>query len=317
MLPLVLSAALLAPTAHAQDFGQAQLVDGTPDFRGCIEGGGDCQTDFYRFLTHSMMEQGFTMQNHPVATSPITERRMGWSAGGQLATFPFAEPRENLSGKAENTSFSPVYPRVFAGWRGGEEDGRQHGIGLSLLPPVPVQGATAMTVGVDGALSWGGAFRRGVEADFTWVRVRAPIVATEDQLADRDNWSNPDNLDPEQFEEVCGEDVDNGAGGCIDRYGLYNLALRGAVSHELGAGWVPYGKLGVSVVNERLYVKYDDTTWRVFALQPSAHAGVAWNAGEHLFLAVGGSAAYQQANQDEAGEAGFFTKLEGSAAWVF
>ncbi len=307
----------LASVAFAQDFGQARLVDGTPDFRGCIEGGGSCQTDFFRFLTHSMMEQGFTLQNHPVATSTLTERRLGWTVGGQLATFPFAAPRKNLSGKAENTSFSPVYPRVFAGWRGGEDDGRQHGLGVSLLPPVPVQGASAMTAGVDGSISWGGASRWGVEGDFTWVRVRAPIVATEDQLADRDNWSNPDNLDPDQFDAVCGEDVADGAGGCIDRYGLYNLGLRAAVSQALGGGWVPCAKLGVNIVNERMYVKYDDTTWHVFALQPAAHAGVAWNAGDHLFLAAGGSAAYQQANQDEEGQAGVFTKLEGSAAWAF
>lgn len=315
---LLVLASSSASAAPGNGFGSARLVSGSPDFTSCIEGGGDCQSDFFSFLTESMVEQGFTMQDHAVATSPLTHRRKGWIAGGSLATFPFGPPPENLSGKEENTQFSPVFPRLLGGYVAAD-GGRQKAIGVSFTPPVPVQGASALALGVNGALSRGGAEapRQGIEADLSFVRAKAPIAATEDQVADRDSFDNPDNLDPQQFDEVCGEDVDSGAGGCLDTFTLLNVSVRAVQSWHVGRGFTPYVKAGVTVVDEWLYIKYDDTTWGVFAIQPSVHAGSGWNAGEHMFLSLGASAALRQANQSEAGTIGLFTTFEGAAAWAF
>lgn len=316
---LGLLSAVLSPAAAApgNGFGSARLVSGTPDFTSCIEDGGDCQANFFNFLTQSMLEQGFTMQDHSVASSPLTHRRKGWHVGGSLSTFPFGPPPENLSGKEENTQFSPVFPRILGGYMAAE-GGKQKAIGFSFTPPVPVQGASALGLGVNGAIGRGGqeATRQGLETNLSFVRAKAPIAATEDQLEDRDSFSNPNNLDPDQFDEVCGEDVDNGAGGCLDTFTLFNVSVRAVQAWHVGPGFTPYVKAGVTVVNEWLHIKYDDTTWGVFAVQPTVHAGSGYNAGEHLFLSLGASAALRQANQSEDG-VGVFTTFEGAAAWAF
>ena len=66
--------ALSAP-APAQQL--ATLTDGTPEFENCLAETDDCAARFYRFLTHSMVEQGFTFQEVSLLTSPITNRRDG------------------------------------------------------------------------------------------------------------------------------------------------------------------------------------------------------------------------------------------------
>ncbi len=319
MQPWFLLFAAEAVAAPPEGFGSAQLVDGTPDFSGCIESGGDCQRRFFQFLSASMIEQGFAMQANGLSGSPISLRRPGWTVGGAVSTFPFAPPRKNLSGKEENTSFSPVFPRIELNYTTELKDGVQRSLGGFLLPPVPVNGAGATLLGVEGGQTWGdGDGRRlGVEGDLSYLRAIAPIAATEQQLADRDSFSNPNNLDPTQFNEVCGPDIEAGAVGCLDRYSFLNLGLRVGLSDRWGEAWLPYAKLGLNVVNERLHIKYDDTTWGIFALQPSAHAGVAWAPGEHLSLGLGGSGAIRQRNQSVEDRVGLLGTLEGSAGWTF
>jgi len=307
----------LAVAAPGNGFGSARLVSGSPDFTNCIEDGGDCQAQFFDFLTESMLEQGFAMQNNATVSSPLIHRRKGWHAGGSLSTFPFGPPPTNLSGKQENTQFSPVFPRLLGGYVAADE-GVQKAIGFTFTPPVPVQGAMALGLGLNGAIGRGGkeAIRQGIEGDLSFVRATAPIAATEEQVADRENFGNSENLDPEQFQRVCGEDVDAGAGGCLDTFTLLNVSVRAVQSWHVGSGFTPYVKAGVTVVDEWLYIKYDDTTWGVFAIQPSLHTGSGYHAGDHLFLSLGASAALRQANQSEGG-IGVFTTFEGAAAWAF
>lgn len=304
---------IVMSAASAQDngFGSAQLVAGTPEFEGCLDSA-DCQARFYRFLTESMVEQGFAMQNHSQSTSVLINHHSGVHVGGSLGTFPFEPEAENLSGKTENTSFSPVFPRIAVGWL-GERDERRVALGGFITPPVPVGGATALQLGAEGglALHGAGASGFGVEGDLTFLRATAPIVASEEQFENRDDFDNPDNLNEDTYAEVCGES------GCLDTFRMLNVGLRGGYSWWLDSGLVPYAKVGVTVVSERLDVEYDATSWSVFAIQPSAHGGIGWNAGEHLNLAAGASAALQQANQSEENSVGVFYKIDASAAWVF
>jgi hypothetical protein len=79
----------------------------------------------------------------------------------------------------------------------------------------------------------------------------------------------------------------------------------------------PYLQTGLTVVNEWLYVQYDDSTWSVFALQPTIHTGAAWTPWSTVSLSAGMSAGLKQANQNEAGTVGAFYKLTGSAAVLF
>jgi hypothetical protein len=79
--------------------------------------------------------------------------------------------------------------------------------------------------------------------------------------------------------------------------------------------WVPYGKLGVTVVSQGLYVMYDDTNWAIFTIQPQVHSGLAWFLSDHAALRLGASAAIRQANQSENGKVGIFSRIEGSAGW--
>ena len=305
MLALVVA---VATSANAQT--TAQLVDGSPDFTDCL-GSESCESNFLAFLGGSMAEQGFAMQHDPIATSATVRRTGGFVAGGRLDTFPFGPPPTNLSGKEENTQFSPVLPRLVVGWV-GDADGTRRGIGAFLLPPVPVGGASALVLGgdVSVARSVGDRMRIGVEADFTYVHATAPVAATESQLDSRDDFSNPDNLDPQTFADVCG-DTD-----CLDTFRVANAAVHGVAAWDLGDRWGAYGKVGLTYVSERLHVAYDDTTWAVRGLQPSVHGGATVAATDSLMLAAGAAAALKHAGLDSGG-APLFYKLEGSASFAF
>lgn len=297
-------------------FAQSQptIVEGNPEFAGCINSGGACADSFYRFLGLSMAEQGFTFQNDPQLLSPTLSRREGIAVGALLTTFPFSPPRENLSGKEENTSYSPVLPRIFGGVNADLEKVRVGG-GAFFLPPIPVGGASALIAGLEGgaALKVGGAARVGVELDFTYTRARAPIVASEEQYENRDSFDNPSNLDPETYEAVCIP-----AGGCVDTFTVANGGARIAAAVDVGPV-SPYVKVGINTVSNRLYVMYDDTTWGMSGIQPAAHTGALLAIGDHVDLSLGTAVAIRPAvlNEDPNGGAGLFFKMQGAAAYRF
>jgi len=306
---LILTA--LATPANAQ--GLAELVDGSPEFEeSCLDASdSDCAVRFQRFLTHSMIEQGFTFQQVSQLTSPLVNRRDGFVVGAQIDTFPFAEPRSNLAGKEENTDYSPVLPRLVGGWTGGE-DGMRMGAGVFVLPPVPVQGASALVAGVDLGATWalGGSTHVGAELDLTYTRARAPIVASEEQYENREEYGN--NLLEETYEAVCAPEED----GCIDVFTVLNPSLRVGASWEIG-DFTPHVRLGGTYVREQLYVMYDDTTWRSTGFQYSAHVGGALAVAEGLRLGLGASTAFRPAAISEDESAGMLFKLQGSAGWQF
>jgi len=301
---------MLLSAALAQ--GQPRIVAGEPEFAGCLQAA-QCSENFYRFLGLSMAEQGFTFQNDPQLLSPTLSRRDGWTVGGLLTTFPFSPPRENLSGKEENTSYSPVLPRIFGGWKGDMGSG-VFGAGAFFLPPIPVGGASALIAGVETGYGFriGDKVRIGPEVDFTYTRARAPIVASEEQYENRDSFDNPSNLDPEVYEEVCLPD------GCVDTFTTANAGIRVAASVQAGP-LAPYLKLGINTVTERLQVEYDDTTWGLDGVQAVAHTGTLLMVGDHLDLALGGAVGLRPAslNEDPEGGAGLYGKLQGSAGWSF
>jgi len=296
-------------------FAQSQptIVEGNPEFAGCINGGGACADNFYRFLGLSMAEQGFTFQNDPQLLSPTLSRRDGWTVGALLTTFPFSPPRANLSGKEENTSYSPVLPRLFGGWKGEAGSGIL-GVGAFFLPPIPVGGASALIAGVETGygIPIGEKVRVGPEVDFTYTRARAPIVASEEQYEARDDFDNPNNLDPEVYEAVCLPD------GCVDTFSIANAGLRVAASVQVGP-LAPYVKVGINTVTERLYVQYDDTTWGLGGVQGVGHLGSLLMIGDHVDLALGAAFGLRPAslNEDPNGGAGLYSKVQGSAAWSF
>jgi hypothetical protein len=309
----MLSILLTLSLASAQQ--QAKLVDGTPEFQECINDPG-CSDRFYRFLTTSMAEQGFTFQNEQMLLSAVVSRREGVQVGGELTTFPLTPPRANLSGKEENTSFSPVLPRLRAGWLGAA--GPVHiGVGGSLLPPIPVGGASALVAGLEGSIAAHPTEKLAVggELDFSFTRARAPIVASEEQFEARKDFDNPNNLDPKVYNKVCAPN-----GGCTDTYTQANLGIRAGLSGQIGSVFTPYTKLGLTMVNETLFVEYDATKWRVAGLQPSWSGGGVISIGEHVDLGLGTAIAYRPPALDPEPadpKAGAFFKLHGAAAWTF
>ena len=258
-----------------------------------------------------MMEQGFTMQDSGVVTSTLVNHRDGWFVGGMLHTFPFGPPPKNLAGKEENTQFSPVLPKLFAGkgWTSGD---RRWSLAGSLLPPVPVGGAAALIAGVEASTARPlGDALWGIEADFTFVRATAPVTASEEQISDAESKGYEDNVKTETVAKNCDADK-----GCIDVFGISNLSLRTGLSWELGDVWIPYAKVGLTVVSERLAVDYDQTSWSIFAIQPTLHTGTGIAVSDGVLLATGVSAGVKQGNQS-AESAGIFYRLEGSAAVRF
>lgn len=303
LLALALSPSALADPG-GNGFGSFGLVDGDPDFIGCLNGE-SCADRFFSFLNQATLEQGFAMQGGPSMASAVVNHHTGWSVGGMLHTFPLGPPRVNLSGKTENTQFSPVLPKLAAArtW----DSGTHHkGIGLTVLPPIPVQGAAALILGLQASLARDTeSGRMGLEADFSFVRAKAPVSASEEQLEDSDQ------VDAETYDTNCDPDT-----GCIDTFSLANLELVWRRSWDIGAHWTPNLGLGLAVLNERLEIQYDGTSWSQFGVQPAVHLGTAWTPKEAIFLSAGGSAALRQSNQSPDG-LGLFYRLEGSAAYRF
>ena len=290
-------------------FGSFGLSDGSPSFMGCLNGT-KCADNFFKFMNQASLEQGFAMQGGAVTGSSVVNHRTGWSAGGMLHTFPFADPRKNLAGKTENTQFSPVLPKLTAArmWDSGE---RHMGVGFTMLPPVPVQGAAALILGAQASMAKdSGSGRLGLEVDLSFVRAKAPIAASDAQLEDSDSFADG-HLDEEVSAENCDPDL-----GCIDTFTLANLEILGRKSWVLGGSWVPYVGAGVTLVNEFLHIQYDDTHWSVLGVQPAVHAGTGWTPTERLLLSAGASSALRQGNQSPDG-LGVFYRLEGAAAYRF
>ena len=113
---LLFSLLVTTATARAAGLGEVSLVEGAPEFTSCFESDAadesSCEWRFYHFLSDSMVTQGFTFIGPPSQLSPALRAPAGWAVGARLDTFPFGPPPENLSGKAENTQFSPVLPRL-------------------------------------------------------------------------------------------------------------------------------------------------------------------------------------------------------------
>ena len=291
----------------------AHLAEGTPEFESCLSNP-SCEESFYAFLGHSMVEQGFTFQGQAQLGSALVQPQDGPFAAISAATFPFSPPRENLSGKEENTSYSPVIPRLQGGWVGPVAENVRFGAFGAFFPPIAVGGASAFVLEAGASVAWQPSelFRLGAELDLTWTEANAPIVASEEQYEARDDFDNPSNLDPETYEEVCIP-----AGGCVDTFTLLNPSLL------LGATVLPRpwltitAKLGAAYVNESLWVMYDDTLWRLGGLQPSAHLDVGLQIpGTGLTGALGAATAYRPpAWSEETGGALF--RLNGSIGWVF
>ncbi len=304
----------LAATAFAQD--TAYLLEGSPEFEeGCLDNDdageeGSCEDRFYRFLSQSMAEQGFTFQRHGLMASPTLNHDEGLFVGATLDTFPLSPPRSNLAGKEENTEFSPVLPRFEAAWRGapGPTDA---GLGLSVLPPVPVNGASALIVGLDGGVAFGdGPLRGGLDAAFTYARARAPITATEEQYESGDFENN---LKAETYEAVCVP-----AGGCVDTFTVADTSVQLAVSYRIASWLTPWVRVGGALVQEKLYVMYDDTLWALTGLQPQASVGATSAPHERVFLgASAGVARRGEAITMDGEEPGRFFKLTGTAGYRF
>jgi len=308
VLGLVFSPVALADPA-GNGFGSFGLVDGNPSFRGCLNGE-QCADNFFKFLNQATLEQGFAMQGGTPLSSSAVNHQEGWAVGGMLQTFPFAPPRTNLSGKTENTQFSPVMPKLAVArlWDAGE---RHIGVGLTALPPIKVKGASALVVGLNGAVAWdteGG--RLGLEADLSVVQAKAPISASDEQMGDSDQFADG-HLDRATADENCDADT-----GCIDTFTMANLELLARWGWAVGDSLVPYAAVGITVLNERLHIQYDDTAWSAFGLQPTVHLGGAWTPGDAIFLSTGTSIALRQGNQSPDG-LGIFYRIEGSAAYRF
>lgn len=305
----------LLPVSLAGDFGQVSLSKGAPEFTSCIASDkdteGTCAWKFYHFLGDSMTSQGLTFSGPNAQLSSALQDQAGWVVGARLDTFPFGPPPENLSGKAENTQFSPVLPRLFAGriWQGAHPAS----IGLSVLPPVAVGGASALVLGLEGGLSWQlGATRLGAGLDLGFTSANAPITASQDQFDDRESFDNPDNLDPDTYESVCGASEY----GCLDTYRQLSVGLSALGAWSVGP-IRPYARVDLRFLSSSLYVMYDDTTWTLMALQPGVGAGAGWAPISRLLLQLGGDLALQGPGQNDAGGLGLLWKLHGSASWRF
>jgi hypothetical protein len=294
---------ILLSSAFA-NFGQTTLSSGEPEFADCIDND-NCKTNFYQFLTHSMLEQGFTIESRSLLSNPALTKQDGFLLGTSISTFPFSPPQKNLSGKEENTSFSPVFPRFHLHNKKTERTS----YGFSVLPPIPIQGASALftsfhynylfttnnTINIDGSLA----------------HIKAPITASEDQFENKDSFDDPNNLNDDTYQERCGQD-----GGCLDQYNILHFSSKWTHSWDFDKAYKPYSQIGLTFLYQRLYVMYDDTTWNIISLQPVVSGGIAFDKSP-FFGTLGVHMAPQFPRQHRDGTFGLFYSVETQLGFYF
>lgn len=278
--------------------GSASLIDGQPDFEDCIQNQGSCADGFFGFLSHSILEQGFAMQSNQLSASPFLAGR-GYFAGVQLSTFPFSPPPENLSGKEENTDFIPVFPKLQFGHRG-----EKIAAALELTPPVPVKGASALFLG--GHVGIRRTVNRSIEVDLGFLRAAAPIAATDEQFEKKEGFNNPENLNNSQFQSRCASREN----GCVDTLWMSQISTGYRFRQPVGQKTSLYLQAGLQLSTYRLYVMYDDTTWGVWALQPTLSAGAFLLDTEKSSLAVGGGVSTLGPGQHRERSFGLLNRVE-------
>lgn len=287
---------------------QASLVKGAPEFTGCLDSD-NCASDFHQFLTHSMMEQGMSMQSHTILSTPLLSvSEGGIFAGAGVHSFPFSSPQENLSGKEENTSFSPVFPSIELG-----KVSEKKSYSLKLLPPVPVQGASAFLLSgnISRLLQQEDNWKRSLDTELGLVRARAPITASEEQLEDRDSFDNPDNLLEDTYNENCPD-------GCIDTYYHASLEFRIGQSWQVSSLLQPYVQLGSNIIYENLFVQYDQTGWALWSIQPTLRSGLGLQFLDgNLQAMIGGMVTPKYPSQDRDGKLGIFYTTQGQIGYLF
>jgi hypothetical protein len=295
---------LFSSPAHAV-IGDASLIEGKPSFDDCIENDGSCAQNFYQFLSHSILEQSISMQSNFISASPLSSQS-GLFFGGHLSTFPFSSPQENLSGKEENTDFIPVFPKIHFGFHD-----ESYSLGLSFTPPVSVNGASALLVGT--RIGRKISEDRSLEAEFAVLKARAPIAATDEQFEEKDSFDNPDNLESERFEERCASQEN----GCIDTLKMKQISIRSLQIWDPIEAVKPYLQVSLQFTTHQLYIMYDDTTWRVWALQPLIHSGVYISPHPKWLITAGGGLSPQSAFQHRDGQFGVLYTFEGQLSRQF
>ena len=289
---------LFLSIAHAK-FGQTTLSAGSPDFKDCLDNS-NCIDDFYRFLTHSMLEQGFAIEGRSLLANPALTKQENFVFGTSITTFPFSPPQKNLSGKEENTSFSPVFPRFHGHYI---QDDKKNSYGIGILPPIPIKGASVLFTSLHYVrlISPQNTF----QIDGSFAHILAPITASEEQFEDKENFSNPDNLNDSLYQERCASQEN----GCIDQYNIVHTSGSWLHTWTTTKTIQPYTQLGVTALYERLYVMYDDTTWEIFSLQPVGTGGVSWS-NQNYFCSIGASLAPQFPQQNRDSNFGAFYRLD-------
>lgn len=313
LLVALLGLAEASAARQSPGFGGMRIVSGNVDFEGCLSQPG-CASSFYRFLAQATLEQGFSMEGSAAGTQTTVQRHEGWVAGGLIHTFPFAGPRKNLAGKEENTSFSPVFPKIYVGkmWT---KDKRHYGLSGNFLPPIPVQGAQALNLGVMGSMAKtlsDGSTRAGVDVDVSFIRATAPVTASEEQVNSAESGGFDNNVDPDLVEKRCDPDK-----GCVDVFTVANVSVRAGLAWQWGERFFPYAQMGLTLFDEWLRVDYDDSTWWGIGIQPTAHSGIGWSVADSMLLTLGSSAGLKQSNQNPDEKLGLFYKLTGSATYRF
>lgn len=297
---------LLLGIAQAGVF-QATLVKGEPEFAACLEAE-VCGSRFYQFLTNSMMEQGMSMQSHTVLSTPLMYHGDGgYFAGAGVHTFPFSAPPENLSGKPENTSFSPVFPSIELAKVSAEKS-----YSLKFLPPVPVQGASAFLLSGTISRLWRSSenWKRALDTELGLIRANAPIAASDEQIENKDDYG--DNLLDETLAENCGDD------GCIDTFYHASLEFRAGQSWQVSDLFQPYVQLGGNFIYENLFIQYDQTGWGLFTVQPMIRSGIGMQLMDgDLQTMLGGMVTPKYPGQDKEGDFGVFYTAQAQAGYVF
>ena len=285
----LIALALLSTLALAQT--APQLVDGDSLLEGCLADDA-CNEYIVGILGENMAEYGFALQFDPVATGALAGKGMGLVTEVHIDTVVLGEGND----ATKRLLIPPLVPRFAVGYQLGsftyDNPYPQFSFGAFMLPPVRIlSDGVLFSIGANAGaaiplyehLLWG-----ALEVDGSWAHVGAPLVGTEAQLSQ---------LDPlKPYIEPRASDCGVISSSCLDSFNQSAFTLRAGLSVEPLAAIFFYGRLAAAILNQRMFVVYDRTTWTITGVQPQAQFGGGLRAGDKYQLAMGMSVANKPAH---------------------
>lgn len=266
--------------AHAQQ--PLELVSDETELQPCLDSAG-CGGILVRLASESLLELAYFMSSDPLMGTALNGRGTGFVFEIHADTYPLGEP--NLV--TEQVTLPPLLPKLDIAYQLGsftyDDPYPQLALGLSVLPPLKVNGYEAAGITLTGSAAlplyehyvWG-----GVELAGSYGRVAGEMLGDGSVLEDVASIA--------PFVDLGTPACADTEPGCRDRIHQSSFTGRVGLNAEPHPAVFFFLKGGLSRVGSRLEVAYDTSSWRLKGVRPELGYGGGVRIADRAAIALGG-----------------------------